>query len=56
MTSSIKTNMVLDLTEDIHKDMAQVDLVLLDFCKGFDKVPHKCSLNILRYGIHSDKL
>ena len=34
--------------------MTQVDLVLLDFCKGFDKVPHKRPLNILSYEIHSD--
>jgi len=32
------------LTKDILKamdGMKQVDLVLLDFCKAFDKVPHK---------------
>jgi len=35
----------------------QVDLVLLDFCKAFDKVPHKCLLNKLkRYGIQGDIL
>ena len=37
-------NQPLSLTEDILKAMdnkKQVDLVLLDFCKAFDKVPHK---------------
>jgi len=48
------------LTEDISKAMdrkKQVDLVLLDFCKAFDKVPHKRLLNKLkRYGIQGDIL
>jgi len=39
------------LTEDILKAMdgkKQVDLVLLDFCKAFDKIPHKRLLNKLK--------
>jgi len=48
------------LTEDILKTIdgkKQVDLVLLDFCKAFDKVPHKHLLNKLkRYGIQGDIL
>jgi len=46
------------LTEDILKALdrkKQIDLVLLDFCKAFDKVPHKRLLNKLkRYGIQGD--
>jgi len=35
----------------------QVDLVLLDFCKAFNKVLHKCLLNKLKkYGIQGDIL
>ena len=56
---SCQTQLLL-LTEDILKAMdgkKQVDLVLLDFCKAFDKVPHKHLLNKLkRYGIQGDIL
>ena len=49
---------LLLLTEDILKAMdskKQVDLVLLDFCKAFDKVPHKRLLSKLKnYGIQGN--
>ena len=49
---------LLSLTEDILKAMdnkKQVDLVLLDFCKAFGKVPHKRLLCKLKnYGIQGD--
>lgn len=54
---SCQTQLLL-LTEDILKAMdrkKQIDLVLLDFCKAFDKVLHKRLLNKLkRYGIQGD--
>ena len=46
---------LLLLTDDILKAMdekKQVDLIFLDFCKAFDKVPHRRLLNKLKhYGI-----
>lgn len=49
---------LLLLTEDVLKAMdnkKQVDIVLLDFCKAFDKVPHKRLLCKLKsYGIQGD--
>jgi len=51
-------NQLLLLTDDILRAMdnkKQVDLVFLDFCKAFDKVPHRRLLNKLKYyGITGD--
>ena len=43
---------LLLLTDDILKAMdnkKQIDLIFLDFCKAFDKVPHRRLLNKLKY-------
>ena len=48
---SYQTQLVL-LVKDILKAMDshhQVDLILLDFTKAFDTVPHKCLLAKLHY-------
>ena len=49
---------LISLVEDILHGMynqRQVDLILLDFSKAFDKVPHQCHLTkVLYYGINGD--
>ena len=43
---------LLLLIDDILKAMdekKQVDLIFLDFCKAFDKVPHRRLLNKLKH-------
>ena len=56
---SCQSQLIL-LTEDILKAMdahKQVDLILLDFCKAFDKVPHQRLLAKLKYyGIQGNLL
>ena len=56
---SCQSQLIL-ITEDIFKTMdahKQVDLILLDFCKAFDKVPHQRLLAKLKYyGIQGNLL
>ena len=56
---SCQSQLIL-LTEDILRAMdaqKQVDLILLDFCKAFDKVPHQRLLTKLKYyGIQGNLL
>ena len=56
---SIESQLILtvqDLAADLHKDQ-QINAVLLDFSKAFDKVPHRCILLKLHHsGVRSNTL
>ena len=49
---------LFSLTQELHENLdekEQVDMVVLDFAKAFDKVPHKRLMSkLLKYGIRGN--